>query len=123
MTTLIHDIIYAADKLLIFSDASTYSETESILERTKLLSSELSKQGDPEVLAVVAGLCASRTGRTRVQREELTTVGGKRRAVVRNYGAGGTGYQAGYGMAMDAVKLADDILEDSRHNRGVQSLL
>jgi hypothetical protein len=28
---------------------------------------------------------------------------GRRGVVVHNYGAGGTGYQAGYGMAVEAV--------------------
>ena len=30
--------------------------------------------------------------------------------VVHNYGAGGTGFQAGYGMAVDAVATVDDVL-------------
>ncbi|KAF4945381.1 hypothetical protein FGADI_11983 [Fusarium gaditjirri] len=30
--------------------------------------------------------------------------------MVHNYGAGGTGFQAGYGMALDAVRAAESIL-------------
>ena len=31
--------------------------------------------------------------------------------MVHNYGAGGTGFQAGYGMALDAVRAAEEILK------------
>lgn len=90
-------------------DGATYGyETESILDRTKALSPEL-RQGGQELLGVLSGLRPSRDGGARVERDELV-VAGKRRALVHNYGAGGTGFQAGYGMAMDAVKAAEDIL-------------
>jgi D-amino-acid oxidase len=70
------------------------------LSRTKEL---LPVLGDleTEVLAVVSGLRPSREGGARVEAE--SQVGG--RLIVHNYGAGGTGYQAGMGMAMDAVNL------------------
>lgn len=42
-----------------------------------------------------------------MQRDDAA--GGKR-TIVHNYGAGGTGFQAGYGMATDAVNLAYDVL-------------
>lgn len=61
------------------------------------------------MLAVFAGLRPSREGGARIERDELL-VGGKKRAVVHNYGAGGTGFQAGYGMALDAVDAATDVL-------------
>lgn len=46
-----------------------------------------------------------------MEREEISIAGGEKRAVVHNYGAGGTGYQAGYGMAVEAVKSVEDILQ------------
>lgn len=95
------------------SDASTYaSETESILARTRDLSPEI-RQQEPEVLAAFAGLRPSREGGARVDREEIT-VRGQRRALVHNYGAGGTGFQAGYGMALESVALAEDVLRELR---------
>ncbi|KAK1772068.1 hypothetical protein QBC33DRAFT_525579 [Phialemonium atrogriseum] len=94
-------------------DGATYSyETESILNRTKSLSSELS-QSEPEILAAFAGLRPSREGGARVERDELL-IGGEKRAIVHNYGAGGTGFQAGYGMALDAVRTVEDILREIR---------
>ncbi|KAL5361179.1 hypothetical protein BJX96DRAFT_185172 [Aspergillus floccosus] len=90
------------------NDGSTYSyETQSILERTSALNPELI---NPEVLAVFAGLRPSRQGGARVERGELL-VAGKKRDIVHNYGAGGTGFQAGYGMALDAVASVEDILQ------------
>ena len=68
------------------------------------MSSEL-REGGLEVLAAFAGMRPSREGGTRVEREER-----RDRALVHNYGAGGTGFQAGYGMALDAVEAADDVL-------------
>lgn len=77
-----------------------HTETTSILSRTKEL---LPVLGDPEteVLAVVSGLRPSREGGARVEAESQTDG----RLIVHNYGAGGTGYQAGMGMAIDAVNL------------------
>ncbi|TPX07260.1 uncharacterized protein E0L32_010854 [Thyridium curvatum] len=94
-------------------DTATYPhETESILERTKGISSEL-RRAEPEILGAVAGLRPSRQGGTRVEREDVT-VAGKKRALVHNYGAGGTGFQAGYGMALSAVECVEDILRTVR---------
>lgn len=94
-------------------DHATYDhETQDILKRTTALSSELrgSNGGQgPEVLGVASGLRPSREGGARVERVELV-VGGRARALVHNYGAGGTGYQAGYGMALDAVKTVEALL-------------
>ena len=55
-----------------------------------------------ELLAVASGLRPSREGGARVEAEILEA--GK--LLVHNYGAGGTGFQAGMGMATDAVDLA-----------------
>jgi hypothetical protein len=92
------------------SDGATYSfENQSILDRTTALSSEL-QMAAPEILAAFAGLRPSREGGARVEREEIAVAGGEKRVVVHNYGAGGTGYQAGYGMAVEAVQSVTDIL-------------
>ncbi|OGM42822.1 oligopeptide transporter [Aspergillus bombycis] len=80
-------------------------ETESILSRTEGLLPIL-KNGETEILHVAVGLRPSRQGGARVELE--TTPEGNN--VVHNYGAGGTGFQAGMGMAKDAVDLASDIL-------------
>ncbi|KAF5538616.1 d-amino-acid oxidase [Fusarium napiforme] len=90
-------------------DSATYSsESESILQRTTELSTEL-QQKEPEVLAAFAGMRPSREGGARIERDE-NPVNGERRVIVHNYGAGGTGFQAGYGMALDAAKSIEDIL-------------
>ncbi|KAF5984241.1 d-amino-acid oxidase [Fusarium coicis] len=90
-------------------DSATYSsESESILQRTTELSKEL-QQKEPEVLAAFAGMRPSREGGARIERDEIP-VNGERRVIVHNYGAGGTGFQAGYGMALDAVRSIEDIL-------------
>ncbi|KAF4122014.1 hypothetical protein GMORB2_7607 [Geosmithia morbida] len=90
-------------------DASTYSyEVQSILERTKSLEAELAKE-EPEVLAAFAGLRPSREGGARVEKERVV-VHGRERMLVHDYGAGGTGFQAGYGMASDSVDLVADLL-------------
>ncbi|KAL0938618.1 d-amino acid oxidase, partial [Colletotrichum truncatum] len=90
-------------------DGATYShETTSIVERTHELSAEL-QDGGAEILAVVAGLRPSRDGGALVARDEVA-ISGKNLPIIHNYGAGGTGFQAGYGMAMEAVESAHDIL-------------
>lgn len=61
------------------------------------------------MLASFSGLRPSREGGARVERTE-TVVNGARRLLVHDYGAGGTGFQAGYGMALDAVATVDDVL-------------
>lgn len=80
-------------------------ETDSIRKRTgELLPALL--EDDVHVAIALAGLRPSREGGARVEREELS--GG--RLVVHNYGAGGSGYQAGMAMAIDAVALAKEKL-------------
>lgn len=44
-----------------------------------------------------------------MERETLS-ISGQKRTIIHNYGAGGTGFQAGYGMAVDAVKAAESLL-------------
>ncbi|POR39507.1 D-amino-acid oxidase [Tolypocladium paradoxum] len=92
-------------------NAATYSyETDSIIARTTALCPDLREQ-PREVLAAFAGMRPSREGGARVEREDIS-VNGARRALVHNYGAGGTGFQAGYGMAMDAVGTVEDVLRE-----------
>ncbi|KAK8032078.1 FAD dependent oxidoreductase [Apiospora arundinis] len=91
------------------STSDTFTEeTDSILERTSELSSEV-RDNHAEVLAVLAGLRPSREGGARVEAVGLK-VQGQDRLLVHNYGAGGTGFQAGYGMAVDAVACAKIVL-------------
>lgn len=81
-------------------------ESESIKKRTIALAPELF--GDEvEIVAAVAGLRPSRKGGARIEREQLNS----KQSVVHNYGAGGTGFQAGLGMALDAVNLARSDLD------------
>ncbi|KAF4334984.1 d-amino-acid oxidase [Fusarium beomiforme] len=90
-------------------DGTTFSyETESILKRTNELIDEV-RTGTLEVLTAFSGLRPSREGGARVEREDVIVVGQKR-TVVHNYGAGGTGFRAGYGMALDAVRAAEPVL-------------
>lgn len=79
------------------------------MRRTNELSQEL-RQGEQELLAAMSGLRPSREGGARVQRESIV-IGGETKAIVHNYGAGGTGFQGGYGMALDAVQAAGGILQ------------
>ncbi|KAK1624727.1 hypothetical protein BDP81DRAFT_329529, partial [Colletotrichum phormii] len=97
------------------SDTFAY-ETESILQRTSALqvSSELT-EAEPEVLASFSGLRPSREGGARVELVELI-VDGQTRVLVHNYGASGTGFQAGYGIALEAVEAIEDVLQGIAQN-------
>lgn len=95
------------------SDAAMYGhEMQDILKRTTELSTELSCN-DFDVVAAFSGLRPLREGGARIDRDEATFSGTKR-PLIHNYGAGETGFQAGYGMALEAVDLAEDILRDMR---------
>lgn len=80
------------------NDPSTYGyESASILERVK----DLFPRIEPfEIVREAAGLRPSRKGGVRIEKEERP-----HGVVIHNYGAGGTGYQSGYGMALEAVEL------------------
>ncbi|KAJ5160721.1 D-amino-acid oxidase [Penicillium canariense] len=95
------------------STGDTFSEeTESILERTKSMLADLDSP-DTEVLAVFSGIRPSREGGARVSLEEIDISKTQQKGlVVQNYGAGGTGFQAGHGMATDAVMLAEGVLQN-----------
>lgn len=67
------------------------------------------KSNETEILSAFAGLRPSRDGGARVARENVQVgAAGRRVVVVHNYGAGGTGYQAGYGMAVEAVNTVTE---------------
>ncbi|KAI2486119.1 D-amino acid oxidase [Pyrenophora tritici-repentis] len=82
-------------------------ESESIWKRTTGLVPALDIP-ETEILAAFAGLRPGRLGGARIEKEARSDG----RIVVHNYGAGGTGYQAGLGMAMEAVGLALPYLKD-----------
>ncbi|KAJ8117657.1 hypothetical protein OPT61_g1204 [Boeremia exigua] len=84
------------------------SESESIVERTTTLLPEL--LSGMEVLAAFSGLRPSREGGARVERTSIQLEGSKRGVLVHNYGAGGTGFQAGFGMAQEAISTVNDVL-------------
>ncbi len=100
---------------LSLSTGDTFGhESEDIWNRTSELAPAL-LSGDTEVLAAFSGLRPSREGGARVEREDIScsnSVPGHARIVVHNYGAGGTGFQAGYGMALEAVQLSKDLLQE-----------
>ncbi|CAO2655134.1 Nn.00g101980.m01.CDS01 [Neocucurbitaria sp. VM-36] len=85
------------------------SESESILQRTTTLLPEL-LTGSMEVLAAFSGLRPSREGGARVERTSIQLDKSKTGILVHNYGAGGTGFQAGLGMAQEAVSTVEDVL-------------
>lgn len=80
-------------------------ESESILKRSGELLPVL-LNGEVEIIRAVVGLRPSREGGARVEQENISSD----KIVIHNYGAGGTGFQAGIGMAVDAVDLAMDEL-------------
>lgn len=107
---LVSEIPHVLQAAKASSDFSTYGdETKSILRRTEDLSATL-KENEPEVLAAFVGLRPSRIGGARIERCNIN-IKGQEKTVVHNYGAGGTGFQAGWGMSLDAINSVDDILE------------
>ncbi|KAF1849644.1 FAD dependent oxidoreductase [Cucurbitaria berberidis CBS 394.84] len=86
------------------------SESESILKRTTTLLPEILTGGAMEVLAAFSGLRPSREGGARVERTSIPLDGSGSGILVHNYGASGTGFQAGLGMANEAVGTVEDVL-------------
>ncbi|OKL57323.1 hypothetical protein UA08_07471 [Talaromyces atroroseus] len=82
-------------------------ESESIVKRTGELLPSLMLDGQMEIIRAAVGLRPSREGGARVEQERISPD----RLVVHNYGAGGTGFQAGMGLAVDAVDLAAKTLK------------
>jgi hypothetical protein len=66
--------------------------------------------GGMEVLAAFSGLRPSREGGARVERTSIQLGGSNSGVLVHNYGAGGTGFQAGLGMAQEAISTVNDVL-------------
>jgi D-amino-acid oxidase len=104
-------LLYANVLMVSSSTGDTFAhESESILERTTALLPEL-VSGGMEVLAAYSGLRPSREGGARVERTSVQLQGGsKKGALVHNYGAGGTGFQAGLGIAQEAIDTVEDII-------------
>ncbi|CAG7923820.1 unnamed protein product [Penicillium olsonii] len=94
------------------STADTFGEeTRSILSRTKAMLPALDSP-DTEILIALSGLRPSRKGGARVEMEDASLEEtGRQGVIVHNYGAGGTGFQAGYGMAVEAVSLVSQELQ------------
>jgi hypothetical protein len=44
------------------------------------------------------------------------------RTVIHNYGPGGTGYQTGYSMAVDAAKAAEPLILETKIDSTVQNV-
>jgi D-amino-acid oxidase len=84
------------------------AESQSIVQRTGELLPALRLEGAMEITRAAVGLRPSREGGARVAQERIAPG----RLVVHNYGAGGTGFQAGMGLAVDAVDLAGESLRE-----------
>lgn len=81
--------------------ASTFAdESEDIIRRTTELMPELK---GAEIVRDAAGLRPSRDGGVRIERQ-VDQLG---RTIIHDYGAGGAGYQSGYGMAKHAISLLE----------------
>lgn len=94
------------------STADTFSyETESILSRTTSMLPGLASS-ETQILGAFSGLRPSREGGARISKETILVDGtGPQGVLVHNYGAGGTGFQAGYGMAVEAVNTVTEELQ------------
>lgn len=81
---------------------NTYGfETQAILDRARRCFPKLFKYGDPEIIREASGLRPGRHGGTRIEKE----VRPDGKILIHNYGAAGTGFQSGLGMAAKAVAL------------------
>lgn len=88
-------------------DPNTYKlETEDIMHRVEGLFPELlTEYGGAtgwDIVRTAAGWRPAREGGTRIETDTASVPGV---TVVHNYGAGGYGFQAGLGMALEAVEL------------------
>jgi D-amino-acid oxidase len=109
--------LFADTTVYLYSTGDTFShESDSIVQRTTALLPEL-LTGGMEVLAAFAGLRPSREGGARVERTSVQLEGERRGVLVHNYGAGGTGFQAGLGMAQDAIGTVEDVLKGLERER------
>ena len=103
-------LLFAHVLMVSSSTGDTFAhESKSILERTTALLPEL-VSGGMEVLTANSGLRPSREGGARVERTSVQLQGSKQGVLVHNYGAGGTGFQAGLGMAQEAIGTVEDII-------------
>ncbi|EQB47575.1 FAD dependent oxidoreductase [Colletotrichum gloeosporioides Cg-14] len=79
---------------------------KKIMERCCALAPELGRPEDLKVIKHGVGLRPNRKGGPRIEAEK-----GGDGLVIHNYGASGAGYQASWGMAAHAVKIAQEQLE------------
>ncbi|KAH8425439.1 FAD-dependent oxidoreductase [Aspergillus melleus] len=84
-----------------------------IMKRAIALRPELVREGQGieglDIIRHGVGLRPLRDGGPRIEADKIDGV-----AVVHNYGHGGFGYQASYGCAAEAVKLAGEVLRQRR---------
>jgi D-amino-acid oxidase len=87
-----------------------------IMKRAVALCPQLVPEGAGiEGLSVIrhgVGLRPMRNGGIRVEKEVIASPDGRQVPVVHNYGHGGYGYQASYGTAEVALKLAEQALQE-----------
>ncbi|EPY52014.1 D-amino acid oxidase [Schizosaccharomyces cryophilus OY26] len=81
-------------------------DTQDILKRTATLMPELFHNQGPEAAKIIFEAVGFRPSRNGGARVELDFIPGTKFPLIHDYGASGTGYQAGYGMAFDSVLLA-----------------
>ncbi|KAF9874532.1 d-amino acid [Colletotrichum karsti] len=81
---------------------------KTIMERCCALAPELGRPEDLKVIKHGVGLRPGRKGGPRIEVDQSQSG-----LVVHNYGASGAGYQASWGMAAHAVKLAQEQLDAS----------
>ncbi|PRT54746.1 D-amino-acid oxidase [Wickerhamiella sorbophila] len=75
-------------------------QSAAIIDKTTRYFPQLLAKGPLDVIVEKAGLRPGREGGARIEKE---TINGK--TVIHNYGAGGTGFQSGLGMALKAIEL------------------
>lgn len=83
-----------------WTEGTRTEQTKSILERTTKLLPELLRNGPLEVIDERAAFRPGREDGARIAKDVIDGV-----PVIHNYGAAGTGYQAGLAMSLDAVNL------------------
>lgn len=115
-----------------YSGDTNAHETFSILDRTTALYPELLRDpltgrkkslSELEIVREAAGLRPSRKGGVRIELEEYygessssasSSSSTQKKIIIHNYGAGGTGYQSGLGMSMEAVALYNDYIKKQK---------
>ena len=74
----------------------------------------LNEQGEFDVIADIVGRRPTRTGGMRIEIEKQARAlcaAGKEAVVIHAYGAGGRGFEIGWGVAEEVSRLADTVLQ------------